>query len=296
MGGSAFDQPAEVVLASSDAPGSGQVPLAGSPGSFRGQRSGCGDFAALHFDSLPGTLREVQEIAQLWSKREKRFSSRSKDRAPRGSEPVLKLTGAQADERAFNRNASRHAVLHLATHGFFITGLCPSALDQGGRGKGALAGRQDPRTAAPAGENPLVLSGLALAGANHRKQARPEEEDRILRAEEIAGVDMSGVQWAVLSACETGVGSVRAGEGVFGVRRAFQVAGARTVLMSLWAVDDESTRRWMRALYVARLMRKMGTAEAVRAACIVLLREQRARGLGTHPFYLGAFVAAGDWR
>jgi len=73
---------------------------------------------------------------------------------------------------------------------------------------------------------------------------------------------LSGVEWAVLSACETGVGNVRAGEGVFGLRRAFQVAGAGTLIMSLWSVDDEATRSWMRELYEGRLEKKLDTADS----------------------------------
>src|SRR6185503_18367464 len=71
--------------------------------------------------------------------------------------------------------------------------------------------------------------------------------------EEIASLNLSGLEWAVLSACDTGLGQIRAGEGVLGLRRAFQVAGARTVIMSLWSVDDQATRAWMTALYKARV-------------------------------------------
>jgi CHAT domain-containing protein len=82
---------------------------------------------------------------------------------------------------------------------------------------------------------------------------------------------------------------------VFGLRRAFQVAGARTLIMSLWSVEDEATREWMKALYEARLSKGLDTAASVRAASVVVLRERRARGESTHPCYWGAFVAAGDW-
>ena len=100
----------------------------------------------------------------------------------------------------------------------------------------------------------------------------------------------------MLSACETGVGEVKAGEGVFGLRRAFQVAGVKTLLMSLWSVEDESAREWVRRLYEARLVKHLSTAEAVREASLEMLRERRAKGESTHPFYWGALVAAGDWR
>jgi CHAT domain-containing protein len=134
-----------------------------------------------------------------------------------------------------------------------------------------------------------------LAGANQRAHAGPDEEDGVLTAEEIATLDLSGVEWAVLSACDTGVGEVRAGEGVLGLRRAFQLAGARTLIMSLWSVEDESAREWMRALYEGRLTDGLSTADAVRHASLAVLNARRQRGETTHPFYWAAFVAAGDW-
>jgi len=121
-------------------------------------------------------------------------------------------------------------------------------------------------------------------------------EDGILSAQEIASLDLQGVQWTVLSACNTGLGDVRAGEGVLGLRRAFQVAGCRTVVMSLWPVLDEQARDWMRALYEAKFTRRLDTAEAVRRASRELLARQRMRGASTHPFLWAGFIAAGDWR
>jgi CHAT domain-containing protein len=201
------------------------------------------------------------------------------------------LVGRGASEAAFKRDAPGHRVLHVATHGFFLNGACESA--PGTRGVGGLSSTA--ATARPV-ENPLLLSGLALAGANRRASASPNEDDGILTAEEVASLNLEGVEWAVLSACDTGVGEIKAGEGVFGLRRAFQVAGARTVIMSLWSVDDQATRTWMRALYEGRFQRKLSTAAAVHAASLSLLRERRAKGQSTHPFYWAAFIAAGDWR
>ena len=100
----------------------------------------------------------------------------------------------------------------------------------------------------------------------------------------------------MLSACDTGLGEVKAGEGVFGLRRAFQVAGARTVIMSLWSVEDQAARAWMRALYEGRLQKGLDTADAVHEASLTVLRDRRARGQSTHPFYWAGFVASGDWR
>jgi CHAT domain-containing protein len=141
-----------------------------------------------------------------------------------------------------------------------------------------------------------LLSGLALAGANRRASATGDEEDGILTAEEVASMNLAGVEWAVLSACDTGLGEIRAGEGVFGLRRAFQIAGAHTVIMSLWGVGDRSTTIWMRALYEGRLARKLDTAAAVREASLSVLHQRRAKGQSTHPFYWAGFVASGDWR
>jgi CHAT domain-containing protein len=184
----------------------------------------------------------------------------------------------------------------VATHGFFLGGRCPSALDSG-RGIGGLAPAEGARRPeVPAWESPLLLSGLALAGANHRSAAGPDEEDGVLTAEEVAAMDLSGVEWVVLSACDTGAGEFTTGEGVLGLRRAFQVAGAGTLVMSLWAVEDELARRWMRALYEGRLLKGLPTAEAVREAARAVLRERRQNHQSTHPFYWAAFVAAGDWR
>jgi CHAT domain-containing protein len=146
-------------------------------------------------------------------------------------------------------------------------------------------------------DNPLVLSGLALSGANRRNDARDpkQAEDGVLTGEEIASLDLSGVDWAVLSACETGVGRVQPGEGVLGLRRAFEVAGAHTLVMSLWKVEDEATLLFMRELYGARAS-GLSTAESVRTAGLKILAMQRRQGLPDQPYFWGAFVAAGEWR
>jgi CHAT domain-containing protein len=99
----------------------------------------------------------------------------------------------------------------------------------------------------------------------------------------------------VLSACATGIGEVKTGEGVFGLRRAFQVAGVRTIIMSLWPVEDNATREWMTMLYRQRFTKGLSTADSVREASLKVLRERRARSQSTHPFYWAVFVAAGDW-
>jgi CHAT domain-containing protein len=205
------------------------------------------------------------------------------------------LVGQEASEPALKKEAHRYRVLHLATHGFFLSDAClPGSANTRAVGGLITATKQRPTPIAMA--NPLLLSGLALAGANRRRAALPGEDDGILTAEEVATLDLGGVEWAVLSACDTGLGEIRAGEGVLGLRRAFQIAGAKTVIMSLWSVDDQATREWMVTLYQGRFQKQLSTADAVHAATVARLRDRRSKGLSTAPFYWAAFVAAGDWR
>jgi CHAT domain-containing protein len=240
--------------------------------------------AAFRFEDLPGTRGEVQEIARLWT---------LEGRRAEGSEPsvdVTVLSGSAATKAAVVSGFAGKRVIHLATHGFFVGGPCESKpLLTRSVGGLVAAGRR----VIDVEDNPLLTSGLVFAGVNQR---RPQSRsDGILTAEEVASLNLQGTEWAVLSACDTGLGQIRAGEGVLGLRRAFQIAGARTVIMSLWAVSDESARSWMRALYEERFQRGASTAEAVRRAHVRSLQARRARGQSTHPFYWAAFVAAGDW-
>jgi CHAT domain-containing protein/Tfp pilus assembly protein PilF len=253
----------------------------------------CVSFQSMRFDPIPESRREVDAVASQWQQ---------VDAASRAGD-ARALIGAEATERAFKQLGPGRRILHLATHGFFLSEDCATAV-QGTRSVGGVAttgAKPVPAAAAPnplrrLPENPLLFSGLALAGANRRAAAGPDEEDGVLTAEEVATLNLDGIEWAVLSACDTGLGAVAAGEGVFGLRRAFQVAGARTVIMSLWSVDDRAARDWMAALYQARLEQKLDTAGSARAASLALLRDRRAKGASTHPFFWAAFVAAGDWR
>ncbi len=246
----------------------------------------CGDFRTLSFKPLPAAGKEADEVVALWKET---FSSQDDPDAS-----ALHLSGAEASEGAFKNQAGGRRVLHVATHGFFLGGDCT---DSPGGDRGLTVVKEKPAPQVPGMRlSPLLLSGLAMAGANQRVAAGPDEEDGVLTAEEIAALDLSGVEWAVLSACDTGVGEIHAGEGVFGLRRAIQVAGVRTLIMSLWPVDDEATRQWMSALYAGRLSQGMDTATAVRQAGINVLNARRDAGESTHPFYWAAFAAAGDWR
>jgi CHAT domain-containing protein/Tfp pilus assembly protein PilF len=167
--------------------------------------------------------------------------------------PVEALSGARATEAFLKGAAPGKEAVHIATHGFFL-------------GDGCLS------------DNPLLRSGLALS-------------DGVLTAAQAASLNLENADWVVLSGCDTGLGDVRAGEGVLGLRRAFQEAGARTVVASLWPVSDEAVRPWMASVYRYRFVRGLPAAEALRAADRDSLRTRRAGHLSTHPFYWGSFIA-----
>ena len=242
----------------------GTVRAAGQPALLRGDRSSCMNIGSMRFDPLPASASEVREIGALWRKS--------------GQGQVFERTGDGANTATFKSSAPGKKVVHLAAHSFFLGDQCPSA------------------TGSAMGENPLLLSGIALAGANRRLSAGPGADDGILTAEEIAAIDLEGVEWAVLSGCATGDGKLLPGEGIFGLRRAFRVAGARTVIMSLWQVDDSSTEAWMTALYQQHFTGAKSAGESVRAAGLARLADRRVRGLSTHPFYWAGFIASGDSR
>jgi CHAT domain-containing protein len=180
------------------------------------------------------------------------------------AEPEQVLTGEEATRTRFVDAAPRSRILHIATHAFVLDKSC---------GNG----------------NPLMHSGLVFAGANKSRN------NSILTAQQIASLDLSGVDWAVLSACDTGNGELRDGEGVLGLERSFRVAGARSVVMALWPVDDEVTREFMRGLYAERFGRHATTADAVWNSARKMLKERQAAGQSTHPWYWAGFVGAGEW-
>lgn len=244
------------------------------------QDEDCAGFYGADFHPLPQSRLEVAEIALAW------------DDPAR----VTVVVGKEATEAAFKRLAPGKRVLHLATHGFFVNPRDCLPLDSGVRGIGGLESAvRTKRRAAFSKQSPLHLSGLALAGANFRSDSTPEGEDGILTAEEVASLDLRGVEWAVLSACDTGVAGESSGEGILGLRRAFQTAGVGTLVLSLWPVQDEAARAWMRALYREKFHEGVGTARAVRATMLEVLRTRRAQGRSTNPSFWAAFLAAGDW-
>ena len=133
-------------------------------------------------------------------------------------------------------------------------------------------------------ENPLLRSGLALAGANRA------HGEGILTAFEAISLDLWGTKLVVLSACDTGVGQVKNGDGVYGLRRALVVAGSESQLMSLWPVSDRSTRDLMAGYYKA-LIGGQGRGEALRLVQLQILRNK----IHNHPYYWASFIQTGEW-
>jgi CHAT domain-containing protein len=235
------------------------------------------ELAKLQFDPLPGTAEEAKAIAPML--------------------PGVKLfTGERATENAIKQLQSPK-ILHIATHGFFLKNLplvAPPAFGvsaplQVSPSRG-VESRSGILPASPAGntENPLLRSGIALAGFNPRQSG---SEDGVLTALEAAGLNLSGTKLVVLSACETGLGDATNGEGVYGLRRALAIAGTESQLISLWKVDDEGTKDLM-VSYYRRLMAKVDRSEALRQTQLEMLQNQNYQ----HPYYWAAFIPSGDWK
>ena len=230
----------------------------------------------LKFGSLPATQPEADAIAPLLP-------------------GVIVLTKDRATENAV-KQVQGPSVLHIATHGFFLPDVPLVAAPDYGllSDSRSLRPTVQKRTAGynsqPAlqAENPLLRSALALAGFNLLKSG---EEDGALTALEASGLDLYGTQLVVLSACQTGLGDVANGEGVYGLRRALVLAGARSQVISLWFVDDEGTKDWM-VDYYQRLKQGVGRSAAVRQVQLQMLQDSRYQ----HPYYWAAFIHSGDWR
>jgi CHAT domain-containing protein len=250
---------------------------------------------------LPGTRREVESIRDQFA-------------ATHPGAPWSMLRGAEATEQAFRAALPGARYVHLATHGFFLSELpSPAAQPTSDVWKSQLGLMN---------ADPSLRSSIALAGAN--LPPRPGEEDGIFTALEAQQLDLGGVDLVVLSACETGLGVQAAGEGMVGLQRGFQVAGARTLISTLWSVDDAATAALMDEFYNNLWVRRLSKLEALRQAQIALMRrydpvQKRLRrgdevdhpappagaaapparprpGPVTRPEIWAAFTLSGDWR
>jgi tetratricopeptide (TPR) repeat protein len=238
------------------------------------------DRSTINFNRLVGTEDEGKEISKLLG--------------------VQPWTGERVLESRLKSSKSPK-ILHIATHGFF---LANQEYDPNKNKDSTLIGitKVSDSSASASGNNifnrlsgqslesPMLRSGLALAGANtwiQNKSLREEAEDGILTAEDVSIMDLSNTELVVLSACETGLGEVLRGEGVFGLRRSFILAGAKTLVMSLWKVPDEQTKELMVDFY-KRLLSGKPRAEGLREAQLTMKEKY------PNPYYWGAFICQGN--
>jgi CHAT domain-containing protein len=215
-------------------------------------------FRMKEWSRLPGTNKEINSI-------EKQFEKA-------GIHTIKKVSGLQATEEAFKALDGRSPqVLHLATHGFSLPAT--------------THGNKENENAFKLQQNPMLRSGLVLAGGNNVWMGKPVErrEDGILTAYEIAQMDLSGTDLVVLSACETALGDLKGSEGVIGLQRAFKLAGANRFIVSLWNVSDEPTKELMDWFYHYWL-NGQSTEEALRQA------QLNIKAKYPDPYYWAGFV------
>lgn len=213
---------------------------------------------------LPGTAIEGVDLARLLA--EARLISETD-----ATEGALKAV-------------SRPGILHVATHGYFLADR--PKLAAGTRALSFEIDANEPANEPAQTLDPMLRAGLVLANANSGKSGN---DDGILTALEASMLDLQGTSLVVLSACETGVGEVRNGDGVYGLRRAFALAGAEAEVMSLWKVSDDATKDLMANLY-RNLAKGEGRSEALRNAQLALYAKEPS----AHPFYWAAFIFSGD--
>lgn len=190
------------------------------------------------------------------------------------------LTNAATEAQIKDIKSPR--ILHVATHGFFTD-------TSDSRNPFLHASNYGFLTRGISGINPLLRSGLVLAGVKER-QSGPDQ-DGILTALEMSALDLRGTQLVVLSACETGIGELSAGEGIYGLRRALALAGSQSQVVSLWKVDDLATQELM-LIYYDKLLAGTSRDAAIRETQLAFLQ---APEYG-HPYYWAAFIGSGDWR
>lgn len=207
-----------------------------------------------------------------------------------GSSATVLLASQASEGRLCSLSAGKR-MLHFATHGFVRTdlmvGLHPRALGDQRWLRGGLERHL------ASGHDPMLMAGLAMAGANPREGA--DGDDGILTAAEASYLDLRGCDLVVLSACETAMGTSESGEGVLGLVRGFELAGAQRVVGSLWKVEDDATRLLMHRLYEGFLRpeQPLPPAQALRAAALWLRDSKPGERDYSAPRYWAAFVAYG---
>ena len=255
--------------------GVGKVLLAGAPAFAANsapalQRQLCQRAMSEGFPPLPNAARELESLRGVLG---------------RDGGDVQMLVGDAATKQAVIAALPGANIVHLATHGFSLDQTCVNS----GETRSMTVALENSASNSDA----MSLSGLAFTGAS---VDRVREPIGVLSADEFASMDLSHAAWVVLSACDSGLGPIGRSEGVFGMRRAIRMAGARTVVMSLWEVDDASTADLMQSLYRARFVEHQDTAAAIASAMTATLTARRASGQSDHPYYWAAFIGEGGWR
>lgn len=220
------------------------------------------DIRGFSFAQLPGTKVETQTVNEVLNKKQWRTN--------------LFLAEDALEEEL--KRVNNPGILHIATHGFFLDAPKETTSNQ----------QLGIRTSASR-KNALLRSGLLMTGATQTANGQQSNtiENGIFTAYEAMNLDLSSTELVVLSACETGLGEIKNGEGVFGLQRAFQIAGAESILMSLWKVDDAATQLLMTSFYEAWLSGATKTQALSMAQRIV-------KASYPHPNYWGAFVLVGS--
>ena len=218
----------------------------------------------LSWEYLPGTLNEVQRISTVFSiTANKSYKYIDKEAT---EEKIKRLSGKKEPY-----------VLHIATHGYFFPDPKIEKTNE--------PINSERRTVLKFSENPLFRSGLIMAGANKTWSSTASlsdtAEDGILTAYEISNLDLSSCQLVVLSACETGLGDIKGSEGVFGLQRAFKLAGVKNIIMSLWKVPDEQTAELFELFY-QNCFKGMSISEALSTAQSTMSKKYP-------PYYWAAF-------
>lgn len=214
-----------------------------------------------------------------------------------GKDKTEVYTGKEAlEEVLISKKAPRF--LHLATHGFFSS-QGQNCVEQGV--KTASRGWHAPQSSPPDRErkiadieNPLSQSGFYLAGASKCNSNDAGKHDGIVTAEKVLGLNLYGTEMVVLSACDTGLGEVRTGEGVFGLRRAFTQAGAQSLVMSMWKVPDMETKELMVKFYENIYSGGMNRCQALRQAALAMMQVVPQHNGHANPRYWGGFVFMGE--
>ena len=221
------------------------------------------------FASLPATQTEIESI-------EKNLQN------AKGLK-IRKILEKDATEANVKNELNQVQLLHIATHGFFI----PSKYDDETKGKIISLDNENNDEAQ---DDPMLRSGLVFAGVTDyfRSEKRNQnEEDGILTAYEVMNQKLDNTALVVLSACETGLGKVQAGEGVYGLQRAFKIAGTQSLMMSLWKVDDAATQELMQSFYEEWIKSNDKVKSFEKA-------QSKLKEKYKHPYYWGAFVLIGE--